>query len=121
MYDDGVSAKSLPYIISLWEQYDCLKKRVNEDKDKHEYEESNYYTEDKNSDDANLADMFKEYQEYIQYKKDNQSASITYQELEHFMTNVVEVFEEIDNCSRDSLDERTLVKSRIKEIYQMFN
>ena len=43
------------------------------------------------------------------------------QELGHFLINLKDMFKELNEHSKNSTEERAMIKSCIKEIYQMFS
>ena len=43
------------------------------------------------------------------------------QELGHFLMNLKDMFNELNEHSKDDIEERSMVKSAIKEIYQLFS
>ena len=43
------------------------------------------------------------------------------QELGHFLMNLKDMFKELNEHSKDNTEERAMVKSTIKEIYQLFS
>ena len=43
------------------------------------------------------------------------------QELGHFLMNLKDMFKELNEHSKNSTEERAMIKSCIKEIYQMFS
>ena len=43
------------------------------------------------------------------------------QELGHFLMNLKDMFKELNGHSKDESEERSMVKSAIKEIYQLFS
>ena len=43
------------------------------------------------------------------------------QELGHFLMNLKDMFKELNEHSKDDIEERSMVKSAIKEIYQLFS
>ena len=43
------------------------------------------------------------------------------QELGHFFMNLKDMFKELNEHSKDDIEERSMVKSAIKEIYQLFS
>jgi hypothetical protein len=124
MYDT-VSSRSLPYVESLWEQYDKLSKKLKHES-KAELKIKEYEVEDEMVEEK-LNDAIGEYEAYSNYKEEyakshnKDDLDMAHQELEHFLINITDMFKDICEYSKDNVDERTLVKSRIKEIYQIFN
>ena len=43
------------------------------------------------------------------------------QELGHFLMNLKDMFKELNEHSKDDIEERSMVKSAIKEICQLFS
>ena len=43
------------------------------------------------------------------------------QELGHFLMNLKDMLKELNEHSKDDIEERSMVKSAIKEIYQLFS
>lgn len=43
------------------------------------------------------------------------------QELGHFLMNLKDMFKELNENSKDDIEERSMVNSAIKEIYQLFS
>lgn len=98
------------------------------------YKEENYAEEgnkdeDKIKDshiDESLEDAIDEYSAYLGYKKEylktnnKDKLDMSYQELGHFLTNLYDVFKELDEYSKDEVEERAMIKSKVKEYYQLF-
>lgn len=98
------------------------------------YKEENY-AEEENKDedkikdshiDESLEDAIDEYSAYLGYKKEylktnnKDKLDMSYQELGHFLTNLYDVFKELDEYSKDEVEERAMIKSKVKEYYQLF-
>jgi hypothetical protein len=67
------------------------------------------------------------YQEYIYYKEEynethkQENLSIIHQALSTFLEGMIGAFENIEEVSRDNMEERALIKGKIKQIYQAFS
>lgn len=132
MYSDALSEKNLSYIDNLKKNYSCWEKDL--DKINGLYKEENYAEEgnkdeDKIKDsyiDESLEDAIDEYSAYLGYKKEylktnnKDKLDMSYQELGHFLTNLYDVFKELDEYSKDEVEERAMIKSKVKEYYQLF-
>lgn len=76
--------------------------------------------------DESLEDAIDEYSAYLGYKKEylktnnKDKLDMSYQELGHFLTNLYDVFKELDEYSKDEVEERAMIKSKVKEYYQLF-
>lgn len=131
MYSENLSEKTLPYIDELkcrynkWEKDLCkldgtwVKEKHKEDRERKDIEETEI--------DEKLYDAVDEFADYKKYKDEyvstgNSSAKdMSKQELSHFLMNLKEMFKELNEHSRDDAEERSMVKSTIKEIYQLFS
>ena len=131
MYADSLSVNSLPYIDKLkcrynkWEKDLCkldgtwVKKEKHKDKEREDIEETEI--------DEKLYDAVDEFADYKKYKDEykktgsNDSLTMSHQELGHFLTNLKDMFKELNEHSKDNTEERAMVKSTIKEIYQLFS
>ena len=131
MYSDSLSANSLPYIDKLkcrynkWEKDLCkldgtwVKKEKHKDKEREDIEETEI--------DDKLYDAIDEFSAYKNYKDEYESTGgedtlkMAHQELNHFMINLKDMFKELNEHSKNSPEERAMIKSCIKEIYQMFS
>lgn len=132
MYSDALSEKNLSYIDNLKKNYSCWEKDL--DKINGLYKEENCAEEgnkdeDKIKDshiDESLEDAIDEYSAYLDYKKEyletnsKDKLDMSYQELGHFLTNLYDVFKELDEYSKDEVEERAMIKSKVKEYYQLF-
>lgn len=132
MYSENLSEKTLPYIDELKHRYDkwekdlCKldgtwveKKKHKEDRERQDIEETEI--------DEKLYDAVDEFADYKKYKDEykktgsNDSLTMSHQELGHFLTNLKDMFKELNEHSKDNTEERAMVKSAIKEIYQLFS
>lgn len=132
MYSENLSEKTLPYIDELkhrynkWEKDLCKldgtwveKKKHKEDRERKDIEETDI--------DEKLYDAVDEFADYKKYKDEykktgsNDSLTMSHQELGHFLTNLKDMFKELNEHSKDNTEERAMVKSAIKEIYQLFS
>ena len=132
MYSENLSEKTLPYIDELKHRYDkwekdlCKldgtwveKKRHKEDRERQDIEQTEI--------DEKLYDAVDEFADYKKYKDEykktgsNDSLTMSHQELGHFLTNLKDMFKELNEHSKDNTEERAMVKSAIKEIYQLFS
>lgn len=132
MYSENLSEKTLPYIDELkhrynkWEKDLCKldgtwveKKKHKEDRERKDIEETEI--------DEKLYDAVDEFADYKKYKDEykktgsNDSLTMSHQELGHFLTNLKDMFKELNEHSKDNTEERAMVKSAIKEIYQLFS
>lgn len=126
MYKDSLSEKTLDYISKLKKEYNCWEKdlmKINEPiKSKSKDKEDNKNTEVDND----LYDMIDEYLGYLKYKEEyfqtnsQEKLEMSHTELSHFLTLLLEMFNEISENSKDDVDERAMIKATIKSIYQMF-
>ena len=132
MYSENLSEKTLPYIDTLKCRYNkcekdlCKldgtwveKKKHKEDRERKDIEETEI--------DEKLYDAVDEFADYKKYKDEykktgsNDSLTMSHQELGHFLTNLKDMFKELNEHSKDNTEERAMVKSTIKEIYQLFS
>lgn len=132
MYSENLSEKTLPYIDELKHRYDkwekdlCKldgtwveKKKHKEDRERQDIEETEI--------DEKLYDAVDEFADYKKYKDEykktgsNDSLTMSHQELGHFLTNLKDMFKELNEHSKDNTEERAMIKSTIKEIYQLFS
>lgn len=132
MYSENLSEKTLPYIDELKHRYDkwekdlCKldgtwveKKKHKEDRERKDIEETDI--------DEKLYDAVDEFADYKKYKDEykktgsNDNLTMSHQELGHFLTNLKDMFKELNEHSKDNTEERAMVKSAIKEIYQLFS
>ena len=132
MYSENLSEKTLPYIDELkhrynkWEKDLCKldgtwveKKKHKEDRERQDIEQTEI--------DEKLYDAVDEFADYKKYKDEynktgsNDSLTMSHQELGHFLTNLKDMFKELNEHSKDNTEERAMVKSTIKEIYQLFS
>ena len=132
MYSENLSEKTLPYIDELkhrynkWEKDLCKldgtwveKKKHKEDRERQDIEQTEI--------DEKLYDAVDEFADYKKYKDEykktgsNDSLTMSHQELGHFLTNLRDMFKELNEHSKDNTEERAMVKSTIKEIYQLFS
>ena len=132
MYSENLSEKTLPYIDELKHRYDkwekdlCKidgtwveKKKHKEDRERQDIEQTEI--------DEKLYDAVDEFADYKKYKDEykktgsNDSLTMSHQELGHFLTNLKDMFKELNEHSKDNTEERAMVKSTIKEIYQLFS
>jgi hypothetical protein len=130
MYADSLSEKTLPYIDCLKHRYEKWEKDLAkldgtwEKKEKHKDKERKDIEETEV--DEKLYDAVDEFADYKKYKDEyinigsEESLNMARQELTHFMMNLKEMFKELNEHSRDNAEERALIKSGIKEIYQIF-
>lgn len=67
-----------------------------------------------------------EFADYKKYKEEfistgsSSAKDMSKQELGHFLMNLKDMFKELNENSKDDIEERSMVKSTIKEIYQLF-
>ena len=132
MYSENLSEKALRYIDELKHRYDkwekdlCKldgtwveKKKHKEDRERQDIEQTEI--------DEKLYDAVDEFADYKKYKDEykktgsNDSLTMSHQELGHFLTNLKDMFKELNEHSKDNTEERAMVKSAIKEIYQLFS
>ena len=132
MYSENLSEKTLPYIDELKHRYDkwekdlCKldgtwveKKKHKEDRERQDIEQTEI--------DEKLYDAVDEFADYKKYKDEykktgsNDSLTMSHQELGHFLTNLKDMFKELNEHSKDNTEERAMVKSSIKEIDQLFS
>lgn len=77
--------------------------------------------------DERLDNALDEVQAYCDYKKSYNKThkqtdlDMAKDELSHFLQALVDTFEEIENLSRDDMEDRATIKKYIKQIYQNFN
>ena len=132
MYSENLSEKTLPYIDELKHRYDkwekdlCKldgtwveKKKHKEDRERQDIEQTEI--------DEKLYDAVDEFADYKKYKEEFISTGsisakdMHKQELGHFLMNLKDMFKELNEHSKDDIEERSMVKSAIKEIYQLFS
>lgn len=132
MYSENLSEKTLPYIDTLKHRYDkwekdlCKldgtwveKKKHKEDRERQDIEETEI--------DEKLYDAVDEFADYKKYKEEfistgsSSAKDMSKQELGHFLMNLKDMFKELNEHSKDDIEERSMVKSAIKEIYQLFS
>lgn len=125
MQGKNITTQVLNYLDSLMCTYKKLDKfKHHEEMEKHS--KDGYEMEDTNVDD-NLYTSLDEYKAYIQYKKEykksNRDTDLkkSHDELEHFLSAIFDVFAEIENNSRDNMEERSMIKKCVKSIYQLFD
>lgn len=125
MKEKPVSNSMLDYLDKLMCTYKKIKKLV-----KHDEKQEHGYSEDKIKDtmvDERLENAVDEYGSYMAYKdtykksKLQSDLDMAHQELGHYLQNLVDMFVEVEKCSKDIPEERSMIKAKIKEIYQMFN
>lgn len=131
MRGKNITTQFLNYLDSLMCTYKKLEKAKKHDeyeKDKQSGYGNGMSDEIDGTDvDNNLRTAFDEYKAYIQYKneykKTNRSTDLdkSNDELEHFLMAISDIFAEIEECSRDSMDERSMVKKYIKAMFQSFD
>mgnify|MGYP006903494579 FL=1 len=131
MYSENLSEKTLPYIDELKHRYDkwekdlCklegtwVKEKHKEDRERKDIEETEI--------DEKLYDAVDEFADYKKYKDEykktgsNDSLTMAHQELGHYLINLKDMFKELNEHSKDNTEERAMIKSSIKEIYQLFS
>lgn len=132
MYSENLSEKTLPYIDELKHRYDKWEKDLCKldgtwvKKEKHKENRERKDIEETEIDEKlyDAVDEFADYKKYKdEYKKtgSNDSLTMSHQELGHFLTNLKDMFKELNEHSKDNTEERAMVKSTIKEIYQLFS
>lgn len=128
MQGKNITTQFLNYLDCLMHTYKKLEKMKNKD----EHEKSNEYGEEIGKIegtmvDENLLTAFEEYKAYIKYKnehkKTNRDSDLekSHDELEHFLMAISDIFAEIEECSRDNMEERSMVKKYIKTMFQSFD
>ena len=107
------------------ELYERIKKKMSFDEAPECLAQLNAEVQDGSIGDAYVSvDEFADYKKYKdEYKKtgSNDSLTMSHQELGHFLTNLKDMFKELNEHSKDNTEERAMVKSAIKEIYQLFS
>ena len=74
-----------------------------------------------------LYDAVDEFADYKKYKEEfistgsSSAKDMSKQELGHFLMNLKDMFKELNEHSKDDIEERSMVKSAFKEIYQLFS
>ena len=133
MYSDSLSTNSLPYIDNLKCRYNKWEKDLGKldgtwtKKEKHHKEDGERKDIEETEIDDKLYDAIDEFSAYKKYKEEymnvgsEESLKMAHQELSHFMTNLKEMFKELNEHSKDDTEERASIKSAIKEIYQLFS
>lgn len=85
---------------------------------------TNNTDDDADFDEINNSDFYELYIEYKEKYKDTHKQSDLDQSQSHlkmFLDNLIEIFANIEEVSRDDMKERSLIKDNIKKIYQTFN
>lgn len=123
--EKAISNSKLDYINNLMHTYKKIEKFI-----KHDEEHKYNYKEDKIKGtmvDERLSNAEDEYSAYMSYKETYKKSKLqsdldmAHQELGHYLQNLVDMFMEVEKTSKDNVDERSIIKAKIKEIYQMFN
>lgn len=129
MRGKSITLQVLKYLDELMYTYHKLSKCVNK------YSEDEYVEYETNDDkdyedldeDKMLHKMLEHYKKYCHYKKEYQdynkqnSLDMAKEELVEFFNIINMMFENIEENSRDDMEERDTIKSHVKQIYQMFN
>jgi hypothetical protein len=127
MDDNNVNSAFLEYLKELMKTEKRLKEVI----------DGEYYSKDKCKipDDLdgsteidnylmNAWDEFTSYREYKElYKKTKQDDDLqmAHDELGHFLNNLNDVYRELAEICSDNMDECSMAKSKVKEVYQMFH
>ena len=95
------------------------KKKYKEDRERQDIEQTEI--------DEKLYDAVDEFADYKKYKEEfistgsSSAKDMSKQELGHFLMNLKDMFKELNEHSKDDIEERSMVKSAIKENYQLFS
>lgn len=122
MKGKNITSQVLKYIDDLMHTYKKLEKCIKH-KDK-EYKPKNI---ENTTVDDKINDSLTEYEAYCHYKREYSKShkqsdlDMAHDELNHFLTAIVDAFMEMEEVSRNDMNERTLIKGKIKEIYQSFS
>lgn len=125
MYHDSLSEKSLDYICKLKKQYNHWEKDL--EKLNGEYKSISVDKDNGTYMDENLNNMLDEYLAYMEYYDEylntnsNDKLEMARTELSHFLTLLMEVFNEVHDKCGDDLESKTMVKNTVKTIYTNFN
>lgn len=129
MYSDSLSEKNLNYIDKLKNSYECWEKDLatidspveipNVECENGEYHKSliEEYMD-------NVIDEFKAFKEYKELYKSNgsqETLDMAHTELGHMIKNLSDMFDELSDYTNDNIDERAMIKSAIKLMYQSFS
>ena len=74
-----------------------------------------------------LADAWDEFVSYKTYKeqykrtRQDDDLQMAHDELGHFLNNVNDVYRELAKICQDDMEECSMVKAKVKEVYQMFH
>lgn len=125
IYHDSLSEKSLDYICKLKKQYNHWEKDL--EKINGENFEIKVDSDNNTFMDENLNDMLDEYLGYLNYYDEylqtnsEEKLEMARTELSHFLTLLIDVFNEINSRCSDDLEAKTMVKNTVKSIYTNFN
>lgn len=127
MDDNNVNSAFLEYLKELMKTEKRLKEVI----------DGGYYSKDKckipnDADESteidnylmNAWDEFTSYREYKElYNKNKQDDDLqmAHDELGHFLNNLNDVYRELAKICSDNMDECSMAKSKVKEVYQMFH
>lgn len=131
MYADSLSENKMPYIDMLVDRYnkwESMKYGKDKDRTMPTVNITRYNKEKSEQHEIvdSLMDAIDEFNSYMDYKKeymedkDKDKLTMAHQELGHFLTNLYDVFKELDEYSKDIIEERAMIKSKVKEYYQLF-
>lgn len=115
MYKDSISHNSLPYIKNLKEMYDCFEKELEHS----EIPKEEYHMKNK-SDEKNILDEYNNYLYYHnEYSKTGDKSNLDQAKMElgHFLSFLSDMFEEISEHTKEDMEEKSMIKAVIKNIY----
>lgn len=122
MKGKSISTQVLDYIDKLMHTYKELEEMCNE-----EVYVKSFGDFDETEVDENVEDAIMKYVLYVKHRETyensgkQQDLDMAHKELEEFLDAVVRASEEVEEASRDCMEDRMMIKSKIKSIYQMFN
>lgn len=64
---------------------------------------------------------YREYKELYNKNKQEDDLQMAHDELGHFLNNLNDVYRELAEICSDNMDECSMAKSKVKEVYQMFH
>lgn len=64
---------------------------------------------------------YKTYKEQYKRTRQDDDLQMAHDELGHFLNNVNDVYRELAKICQDDMEECSMVKAKVKEVYQMFH
>lgn len=127
MDDNNVNSAFLEYLKELMKTEKRLKEVI----------DGEYYSKDKykipnDLDDSTEIDnylmnawdeftSYREYKELYNKTKQDDDLQMAHDELGHFLNNLNDVYRELAELCSDNMEECSMAKSKVKEVYQMFH